>query len=89
MTATSIATAGTGDTKPLTLADLERVIHVLRAPPEPIGEWMRQQGYPPERYLLVLPLKMREDIPCPQLLPYYVEFSQAADKPTFIMKAVI
>lgn len=43
--------------KALSLAELDRVVREIAAlPPEPIGEWMRGQGFPPEKGgLLVLP----------------------------------
>lgn len=42
-------------------------------PPEPIGEWMRAQGYPPAVSTLVLPESMRAAVgPWP---PKYVVFS--------------
>jgi hypothetical protein len=41
--------------------------------PEPIGEWMRSQGFPPEKCFMVLPLRLREAFKhdCPP----YVRFS--------------
>lgn len=84
MNVTSTTTAGTGETKPLTLADLKHLANILRAPPEPIGEWMRQQGHPPEQWRIILPQNMREDVLCPQLLPHYVAFSPVVSEPVFI-----
>lgn len=78
-------TASTTAQKALTLADLDRVAQMLRSmPPEPIGEWMRAQGHPPERWLVVLPVSLREMTPEPMLWPSYVVFSSLLDRPVFL-----
>lgn len=52
-------------------------------PPEPFGEWMRQQGFPPETSLLFLPLTMRPHLP---FWPEYVQFSVDVKEPTLMRR---
>lgn len=81
------ATASTTAQKALTVADLERVVQMLRSmPPEPIGEWMRAQGHPPERWRVVLPNKLLEEVPGPAVWPRYVSFSQMVSSPIFLLE---
>lgn len=83
----SATTATTTQQKPLTMADLERMAQVLRdIPPEPIGEWMRQKGCPPEQWLVFLPMKLRE--PRPFGWPDYVKFSALVDSPVFMTRSM-
>lgn len=73
----------TSATQPTTL-DLAAVEKLLAdTPPEPIGEWMRQQGFPPETSLLILPETMREQLP-PFAWPRYVRFSLDVAGPTLM-----
>lgn len=68
-TATSSSLAASN----FTLADLERTVAVLEAmPPEPIGEWMRARGCPPEQWTLLLPVKLYGHLGG---LPRYVRFA--------------
>lgn len=70
-TATSSSLAASN----FTLADLERTVAVLEAmPPEPIGEWMRARGCPPEQWTLLLPDALRADVG-QGLTPSYVRFA--------------
>jgi hypothetical protein len=55
-------------------AEMRRVLASI--PPEPIGEWMRSKGFPPEQYIVVLPKAMREHLIFP---PRYVLFSYLPD----------
>jgi len=48
--------------------------------PEPIGEWMRKQGFPPEQSLLFLPQWMWLVYGGP-LMPSYVKFSPFVCQP--------
>lgn len=61
----------------LSLASLEKALADI--PPEPIGEWMREQGFPPETSLAILPLTMRGLLP---FWPEYVRFSVHVGAPT-------
>ena len=59
---------------PSTLS-LEKIQALLDStPPEPFGEWMRQQGFPPETSVLFLPETMRGELPS-FAWPRYVQFS--------------
>lgn len=79
------ATASTSTQRALTMADLDRVVQVLRSiPPEPIGAWMRAQGHPPERWRVVLPNKLREEVAGPVFWPSYVTFSPLVSGPVFL-----
>lgn len=82
---TTYTTASTERAKTMNIADLERMVQVLQSlPPEPIGEWMRACGKPPEQWRLVLPLAMRDQVDAPALWPSYVMFSTVLDKPVFL-----
>lgn len=82
------ATASTAQTKTPTLQDIERMVALVEAmPPEPIGEWMRQLGFSPEQWRVVLPETMRARIVGPALWPDYVAFSSAIDRPVFVPRA--
>lgn len=61
--------------EPLTIEALTRL--VASREPEPIGEWMRSQGFPPEKCVLILPLEYRNRIPALR----YVAFSPMATDP--------
>lgn len=74
-------TACAGAEQKVTAESIEAMVRAIEAlPPEPIGEFMRQQGMPPERgYILILPEAMRETAgPLP---PRYVRFSSLIAKP--------
>lgn len=78
-------TSATTSQRPFTLDDMRRAADVLRdMPPEPIGEWMREQGMPPSLYTLFLPSSMRpaEDA----LWPSYVHFSDLIERPVFVRR---
>lgn len=83
------AATSTGGTKSLTLADIERMVALIeKLPPEPIGEWMRDQGYPPKLWRVVLPAKVCENHR--QLLwPHYVSFSDLIEAPVFVRHAFL
>ena len=73
--------------KTLTMADLKRIVNVVRdMSPEPIGEWMRRQGHPPEQWRMVMPQAMRKEVEGPMFWPDYVAFSPLLDKPVFIRR---
>lgn len=58
------------------MAQLDRMAQLINSmPPEPIGEWMRQRGNPPEQWCLVLPESMRTAPDAPAFWPEYVRFS--------------
>lgn len=67
----------------LSLATLEKLLADI--PPEPIGEWMREQGFPPETSLALLPETMRSQLP---FWPEYVRFSVDVKEPT-LMRSVV
>lgn len=47
--------------------------------PDPLEKYMRDLGYPPERYDLILPERLRADLgPFP---PYFVKFSASTQIP--------
>lgn len=79
-------TASTTQQKSLTFADIvERVAQSLRdMPPEPIGEWMRQQGCPPDKWCLILPQRLRDEVGGPMFWPDYVAFSPVLDQPVIV-----
>lgn len=82
-------TASTTQQRTLTLADIERAAQMLRdMPPEPIGEWMRQQGQPPDEWCLILPQRMRDKIGEPMFWPDYVAFSPVLAQPVFVRRGL-
>ena len=74
--AASTSTVPSTPPSTLTLEKLEAAIGAI--PPEPIGEWMREQGFPPETSLVILPEMMRPQLP---IWPSYVRFSTHVGKP--------
>lgn len=67
-------TSTTTSTSSITLADMERVVEMLKGfDLDPLAEWMRALGFDPDRYLLVLPEAMREK--CGPFPPRYVRFA--------------
>lgn len=71
--------------QPVTFDDLARIADLLRKlPPEPLGEWMRKHGYPPEEWTLVLPEQARPRGVSQMLTLSYVRFSAVVDQPVFI-----
>lgn len=69
----SSGTSTTGATPFISPADLQRMADALDViGPEPIGEWMRAQGYPPEKYVLYLNTSRRVDMG--PFTPRYVAF---------------
>ena len=75
----SKASTSTASTAPPTALTLEKVKAALDAVgPEPIGEWMREKGFPPESSLLFLPLVMRDQLP---FWPSYVRFTAYVHAP--------
>lgn len=87
MTGTSTTTT-TAEPKVLTTDMLERMVQLLESlPPEPIGEYMRSKGHPPEHWTLILPAAMREELDVIRAgqfgWPEYVVFSPLVSKPLF------
>ena len=82
-TYTSAATvAGT-----TSLADIQRALELIKAmPPEPIGEWMRGHGHPPETWAVVLPAQLKQEAATPAFWPAYVVFSEHITAPVFVLK---
>ena len=72
-------TSGAASTTTLTLESLRAA--VAKIDPEPIGEWMRAQGFPPERCLLVLPAHMKSGS---KFWPSYVRFSAYVNDPVLV-----
>lgn len=59
-----------------------RVVSAMAARPEPIAEWMLDQGCPPATHTLLLPETMRAELgPFP---PRYVKFTSKVDRPTLM-----
>lgn len=53
-------------------------------PPEPIGEWMRTQGHPPEEWVVVFPESVRPLFDnAPAFWPTYVRWSKYITEPAF------
>lgn len=67
----------------LTIDKLSEIAAVLErlSQPEPVGEWMRDRGFPPETSFLVLPEARRAT--GPQHLPY-VRYSPFVEGPCLI-----
>ncbi len=75
-----------GSQKPFTIADMERAAALVAlVGPEPIGEWMRSKGHPPEQWTLVVPDKVF-DFGEPVFLPSYVKRSTHINEPVFISR---
>jgi hypothetical protein len=71
---------------PDTAFNLAKMVEILNAVgPEPIGEWMREQGYPPEHNFLVLPTGYKEKMQL-SYWPSYVSFSDHLDYPVLCRK---
>lgn len=65
---------------------IERVVAAMeKIGPEPFGEWMRQQGHPPEHWTLYLPKSFTSD---GTLLPRYVVLHPLIEKPVFVSNGV-
>ena len=86
-TDTSASTCTTpGSQKPFTIADFECAAALVRSmPPEPIGQWMRSKGCPPEQWTLLIPSKMF-DFGGPVFLPSYVKRNNHIDEPMFLRR---
>lgn len=80
---TSTTASNTAPAPPVSLeALLQAMIKAVSLPqPDPIGEWMRDQGFPPETSLLILPETMRSLLDFP---PRYVKFSVVASSPMLV-----
>lgn len=89
---TACTTACTTDVKAPTAESIIRAMETCIAAvgPEPIGEWMRRRGFPPEMYTMVLPVKLRDgldsSVPAPLVWPGYVQFSVSVSAPTFYLR---
>lgn len=87
MSNTGTYTTSSQPSTAMTLDHLERISAMLRdMPPEPMGEWMRANGHPPEQFDLILPAHMK-DKAWPVALPSYVLFSQVASAPMFMRRS--
>lgn len=53
--------------------------------PEPVAEFMRERGHPPEKWDLWLPESFR----IASVLPSYVKFSKLLDRPVFIERSYL
>lgn len=85
------STACTSDVKVPTIESIRAVqAQIAAMGPEPIGEWMRRQGFPPELYTMVLPTKLRDgldsSVPAPLVWPGYVQFSVSVSEPEFYLR---
>lgn len=80
----SLCAASTHRQSTLAPADMEQLVRLLQ--PEPIGQWMREQGNPPEHWLLVLPLGMKDEFGGLTARLDYVRFSPLLDIPIFIAR---
>jgi hypothetical protein len=76
-------TASTGQAQSVNLDMLVKAANSMS--PEPIGQWMRSKGYPPEMYRLVLPRSMAGDL---LFLPSYVSISTMVDVPIFMLRGI-
>lgn len=78
-------TVATTDQQAVTYGDLVRIVDQLRKlPPEPMGEWMRKCGYPPEEWILIAPAGMMPEGVSEMLVPSYVRFSSLVPEPVFV-----
>ena len=85
MSSELLTAAAATNQQAVTYGDLVRIADQLRKlPPEPMGEWMRKRGYPPEEWVLVAPIEMRPDGISEMLVPSYVRFSRLVTEPVFI-----
>lgn len=74
---TCISSSAVSPTCEQILESMRRLLESL--PPEPLAEFMRSKGMPPERgFILVLPERIRGELLFP---PSYVRFSKAASAP--------
>lgn len=74
---TCISSGAVSLTSEQILESMQQLLESL--PPEPLAEFMRSKGMPPERgFILVLPERIRGELLFP---PSYVCFSKAASAP--------
>lgn len=81
----SFTTSTTTASEPLTLDKLKEAMAAIESlGPEPLGEYMRKQGMPPEEgYRLLLPETCRELVG--PFVPLYVGFTTSSDAPLIYM----
>jgi hypothetical protein len=83
-------TNGASQRKEFTISDLERMAEkLLNLPPEPIGFWMTERGFPPDDWSVVIPDRMRAVLPDLLFWPDYVKFSALIDQPIFTPRRFI
>ncbi len=76
-----------GAAKPATLEDILAAVAAIEAiGPEPIGQWMREQGHPPETYDLILPYAIFHQFFPDLPPPLYVRKSGLIDCALFIAR---
>jgi hypothetical protein len=85
--ALAASSSGTTSNAPAPTAGqiLDAIQEVMRSlPPEPFGQWMREQGCPPELWDLHVP-----DVPAVAglMLPAYVKVSRIIDQPVLIARS--
>lgn len=87
----TLGTATTTQQQPMTMERFQRMVKALRdMEPEPVGEWMRRQGMPPERWRVILPRDLCDDIASGPLgWPDYVSFSALVAKPVFVRRDLL
>ena len=74
----------------LTMGCLHQMADLLKnIPPEPIGEWMRAQGRPPEQWRVVFPRAILDKLDGPVAWPGYVSFSGALERPVFLPRGLM
>lgn len=80
--ASSTSTTHTSPPLPSLLEGIRQIEATIQARgPEPIGEWMRAQGFPPESCFLVLPETEKWRAVAGPFFPQYVRFSAAINEP--------
>lgn len=84
------STASTSSITTPTLADIDRARKLIESiPPEPLAEYMRDEGYPPALWIMVLPRSMVNPGAISAVLPDYVRVSDLVTAPVFVRRQVL
>lgn len=84
-----MATTGTPQRK-LRRGDLDDMIAAVKILGEcPLAKYMNDLGYSPERYVLLLPERMRADFEPPTLVPHFVRFVSSTQVPLIVMRSAL
>lgn len=83
------STASTAPPGNLSIQSVNDIVRAIeRFPPEPLGQWMREQGFPPEDGgMLVLPESLRDELGLQFATPFYLRFSDLISQPVLLVRS--